>query len=410
MTIPLIWFGISISRPVSGWFQNINYSTSIEEGNPLNRTIFIGLLIIGLIFLIRLKPDIKGIFGGNKYMLLFLIFCFLSISWADYPIVSLKRFIKEIGTIVMVLILCTCSKPFVNFSSIFRITAYAFLPLSIIMIKYFPEKGRSYHLYTDAMSPTGVTMNKNALGALCLMSGLFLFREYWISRKREGIFKKRGRVDLLFLIVAISMLLYADSMTSLMSLFGGIGIYLFFNSKVAKRLSRSPATVVLLIAIPVLIIATSDLLVYFVALTGHEETFWGRTEFWKVLFTLVQSPLFGSGYGGFWIGDRIAYLHSMYWWDPNQAHSGYVEIYLNLGWIGVILLILIIYSTLKQLLANIDNENSRFGLSIVMVFLAFNISEGAINKLHIIWISFLCVSFVSHLPRPQTTITSHQSK
>ena len=56
------------------------------------------------------------------------------------------------------------------------------------------------------------------------------------------------------------------------------------------------------------------------------------------MLALHTNPLLGTGYESFWLGSRLQFV-----WDATeqgilQAHNGYLEIYINLGWVGVILL------------------------------------------------------------------------
>ena len=67
-----------------------------------------------------------------------------------------------------------------------------------------------------------------------------------------------------------------------------------------------------------------------------------------------QSRL-GTGFESFWLGPRLDKIWSVYRWRPTQAHNGYLEIYLNLGWIGIMLLAVVIftgYGTISSALRN----------------------------------------------------------
>ena len=56
-----------------------------------------------------------------------------------------------------------------------------------------------------------------------------------------------------------------------------------------------------------------------------------------MVITIPTNRLVGTGYESFWLGDR---LQKMWQADPglqlNEAHNGYVEIFLTLGWIGLV--------------------------------------------------------------------------
>ena len=45
----------------------------------------------------------------------------------------------------------------------------------------------------------------------------------------------------------------------------------------------------------------------------------------------------GTGFESFWLGKRLERMWSIYWWHPREAHDGYIEIFLNLGWLGIVM-------------------------------------------------------------------------
>src|SRR2546428_837215 len=52
-------------------------------------------------------------------------------------------------------------------------TAYVLLPLSVLLIRYYPTLGRAFDPWSGAPSNGGVAGNKNALGWDCLLLGFF---------------------------------------------------------------------------------------------------------------------------------------------------------------------------------------------------------------------------------------------
>jgi hypothetical protein len=102
--------------------------------------------------------------------------------------------------------------------------------------------------------------------------------------------------------------------------------------------------------------------------------------------------LIGAGYESFWLGERLKKIWSLSWEErPNQAHNGYLEVFLDLGWVGAILLALVMaagYWNITQTL----QQNSRIGglrLSFFVVAAAYNLTEHAFRELHPVWICFL---------------------
>src|SRR5439155_1472984 len=71
---------------------------------------------------------------------------------------------------------------------------------------------------------------------------------------------------------------------------------------------------------------------------GRDPTLTGRTEIWRLVLSMTTRPLLGTGFESFWLGSRLEKIWSIYWFHPNEAHNGYLEVFLNLGWVGVSLL------------------------------------------------------------------------
>src|SRR5262249_1950415 len=70
---------------------------------------------------------------------------------------------------------------------------------------------------------------------------------------------------------------------------------------------------------------------------GRNSTLTDRTEIWGQLLKMSGNPLIGTGFESFWVGQRLERIWAA---GPllkgiNEAHDGYLEIYLSLGWVGV---------------------------------------------------------------------------
>jgi O-antigen ligase len=87
-------------------------------------------------------------------------------------------------------------------------------------------------------------------------------------------------------------------------------------------------------------------------------------------------------------------MWSEFWWRPNQAHNGYIELYLNSGLIGLFLLGTVIISTYrkgrKELLLNLPYANFRIGFLVIVLF--YGITESTFRGLHPVWFIFLLIA------------------
>ena len=92
----------------------------------------------------------------NWAICLFFLYAAFSISWSDYPFVTLKHSIKGVGDLMMVMIILT--EPSVP-KAIKRVSltrlAFLLVPISVLFIKYYGTLGRRLTL--------GWTMEASAL-------------------------------------------------------------------------------------------------------------------------------------------------------------------------------------------------------------------------------------------------------
>ena len=75
----------------------------------------------------------------------------------------------------------------------------------------------------------------------------------------------------------------------------------------------------------------------------------GRMELWRDCLDVDTNPIFGVGFESFWLGDRLHMIKEGRPWQPNEAHNGYLEIYLNLGWVGIFMLFGLIIAAFRKI-------------------------------------------------------------
>jgi O-antigen ligase len=124
---------------------------------------------------------------------------------------------------------------------------------------------------------------------------------------------------------------------------------------------------------------------------GRDATLTGRTGVWDVVLGLTGNPLFGTGFESFWLGQRLEKIWSIYWWHPNEAHNGYLEVYLNLGWIGIALLAVVLVTSYRNIVKAYRRDPNAGGLRLAyfVTGVAYNFTESAIRIMHPVWIFFL---------------------
>jgi O-antigen ligase len=135
---------------------------------------------------------------------------------------------------------------------------------------------------------------------------------------------------------------------------------------------------------------------------GKDPTLTDRTKLWHAVLQVPINPVFGTGFENFWLGERREKLWDIYWWHPNEAHNGYLETYLNLGLVGLALMLLLFlfafFEGRKMLFSNF--EYARFQLGFLAAFVLYNCTEAAFKALHPLCFIFYATIMV--YPKRQT--------
>lgn len=406
--IVVVWLFIHGTRPLASWFGwGGNYSR--DEGNPEEAAVSLILIAAGLIALAQRGIRWPVVIRDNRWVFAFYLFWAMSILWSDYPVITFKRLFKDFGYVVMVLIVLTDREPIESIKAVCVRLAYLCVPLSLVLIRYFPNWGRAMVGYQkNVQMYVGVSTHKNMLGVLVLVSVLFLL---WDLLESAG--KYRNRLEkatfasrALVLLACWYLLLIIDSQTSLVCAFLGTGllIVLFKLPSVSNRPIR--IEVFGLGAVAILLIADSfiDVKQLFLESLGRDATLTTRTDVWPLLIEFQDNPLVGQGFNTFWAGERMEQLADKTF-GIIQAHNGYVETYLNGGLIGVGFLVILLLSTYirtrKKLVLGMPDGGIRF--VILFTALLHNYSEASFNKIGPLWFVtlFVFMEYLGQRSRPQ---------
>jgi len=383
---------------VSEWLNTFGLhagAITLEEGSPLDRCIYLGLIAAGTYVLSKRHVQVSEIIRQNQWLTIFFIYCFLAIFWSDFPFVAFKRWIKVLGHPIMALIVLTEPDPLEALTRLIKRCAYVIVPVSILFIKYYPELGRGFDHWTGAPSNNGITTNKNTLGVDCLILGFFFFWHLLQTRSLERGKLRRNELFLTggFLLAIWWLFSMAHSSTALVSFFVGVLVVLILGLRFVDK--RFIGTYVV-IGVLALLAAEWAFGIYASAiqLLGKDSTLTDRTLLWSELLKVKINPLFGAGFESFWLGDRFRNFAESRWWQPNQAHNGYLETYLNLGVVGLILLIVLLIATFwkvrRELLTNF--QFGRFRLGFLAAVVAYNWTEAAFKNISAIWFVFYIIA------------------
>ncbi len=407
--ISFVWIAIAVSRPVAYWihpnlFVAFSQRLAWQQGsietvqeNPVDRNVLILLMVLGLAVLIGRRSRFRWRVPDNGWLIAFFAFCLVSVLWSDFPGISFKRWLRFGGDVIVVLLILTEDDPEERLYQVMRRVAILFLPLSLLFIKYYGHLGRIYTTYGKQMW-VGVAGHKNSLGILCAFTAIVLI---WRNLSK---WPKVDRIDAGLLAVAAYLLVGARSSTSAIVLVLG-SLLLIAESRMKGDIRKLNRIILIslagLLVIQVLAISflNQSLAPVFFSAAGRDSSFTGRVPLWQGLLEIGgRSPVTGYGFASFWLGpDRVEEIWSRVNWTPTTAHNGYIDIFLDLGIVGLILLLLLLAQTYRNIGRTYENAPGLSRLKIVLFTMAVfhNFTESSFGKpFSPIWLLFLLTAIV----------------
>jgi O-antigen ligase len=131
---------------------------------------------------------------------------------------------------------------------------------------------------------------------------------------------------------------------------------------------------------------------------GRNPTLTGRTDIWQVVVTIPNNRLVGVGYESFWMGPRLQKMWSAF---PglrlNEAHNGYIEILITLGWVGVVLLGILIATGYRNVIRSYRRDPDFGSLKIAFFLSAIvtALTEAGFRVMGPPWIVFLLATIAA---------------
>ena len=346
--------------------------SELGTSNIVNQIVFTTLFLTALFSIIPKTSDIIAIIKKEKFLIIFLLWCTLSIIWADNSFVVLKRLFRFYAVIVVILAFFVHSDSVDDVLVIFKIFFSIFMIVSLISI--FTVPGAISRHYREWQ---GLASSKNGLGQASLISTVI-----WIYALSKDESTKAKLFSLFMLLVSLFLLIGAHSITSLSALLFLIIVWFLFElDKIFKPLGiRRTITIVFLVFTGLLVMAdlffSGEIMASVFGLAGKNLTLTGRTDLWADIMVEVKKHLLiGCGYKGFWITDspKILEVYETYIWLPRSSHNGYLDILNETGIIGFVMFLGIIINYFVTL---VKNKEKTYWMWFIVLALIENFTEG----------------------------------
>jgi len=397
--LPLAWVFILGSRPLSLWLsQGGNFDSPEEylEGNQMDRLLFAGLIVAGVAVVAARRGQFQPFIKYNRWLFLLCVYWGISAIWAESPFVAFKRWFKDMGSVVMVLVILSEKDPVEAIRAVMARATFLLIPLSVLVIRWYPGLGRSFNRWTGESFYQGVTTNKNQLGITLTVCTLFIVWD--LLRMWKGRRESRPYIDfgnrMLLLLMSFWLLRVAHSATSLACTAFGIAGILFCQLRIVQQHRRHLLRLTIMAALLMLYLSLFiDIPAIVAKSMGRDPSLHGRTEIWSMVLAEKSNPVIGAGFYSFWTSERVNRFLDVYSFVLTQAHNGYMETYLNGGLVGLGLLLAVIFAggakIQRRLMTNPDW--GVVSLILWLTILVHNWTEASFNKLSLLWFAMLLI-------------------
>jgi len=141
---------------------------------------------------------------------------------------------------------------------------------------------------------------------------------------------------------------------------------------------------------------------------GRNSTLTGRTAIWKEVIKLSnERPILGTGFETFWMGDRLQAV-----WQVEEgiqeAHDGYLEVYANLGWVGIATLALLIFTGYGHVMKAYRRDRALGSMKIAFFTTAiiYSLTEAGFREMCPVWLGFLVAVIIVPSRRSRSGVAS----
>lgn len=310
--------------------NSTDLQAAILQGSIVRQIGYPIIGLIGIVWLMRAR-DTRLAWRSPLALTCFslVLWCALSISWAEEPEIAGKRFFAF-------LLMITGAAGAAAFWS--RAEILKFISLSGAANLTFGVVGEiALGNFTPWVSDYRFagTLTWNTQGFCCLLVALSSLAASDSDRRYKVIFRLLALYGLIFLILT-------KSRSAMLGFVVGFLVYYLLTRSVTAK-----AWVASVLSISALVLYMSGAmgsLIGFLSRNGEgADSLTGRVPMWELALVFVKRrPITGYGYHDFWTIANVDYFSSEFHWTVSAAHNGYLETLLTLGYVGLCLHVLVL--------------------------------------------------------------------
>jgi exopolysaccharide production protein ExoQ len=402
----VLYLMVSSTRILSFWQEDIPVDEIIHgPGQKIISIIGIAVAILIVPQLLKNRKNALRILRLSRPLVLVFIFSFLSCLWSEVPFIAFRRVSKVLIMVICVLALLSENDFGASFKrAIFTYITFTIL-ISLVLVLFFPEYSwMRYGELGERLLARGIMPHKSEFSEFCAVSILFVL---WIRMSSTGIAKNKEVRLALIGIISLFLLSLAKGVNPSLNLCLALFCFLFgiiFNRIDRKRTSAFLALVCLLISGIILLSLIwinyiPDLPQIATTSVGKDLTFSGRISIWGNLMNLAaeKHPFLGSGFGSFFLGEKTSYLFSILPRGIQDAHSGYLKLFLELGVVGTFIFCFFLGHLAISIftLKNVDYKDKSALQAMLCYAVFYNIVSNSFLAMRISFLILITITFYS---------------
>ncbi|BAY61778.1 O-antigen polymerase [Calothrix brevissima NIES-22] len=338
----LLYSGGPLTVIVSGGASQGDGEAADLNTSSIQLVFMLIYLITVLLLLCRWKKAIS-ILSQVSFSWIILLLSALSIFWSAAPEVTLIRSVALLGTTLFGMYFATRY----TLQEQLHLAKWMFMlaiVLSLLFAVALPKFGIMGGVHSGTLR--GIYTHKNVFGKILSLAGV----NFLLSASTK---KSNGKFLWFMFGLSIICLVMTRSSSSMLSFTSLIVIFL------GLRILRSPIiavppvlSAIALICINLYLFIQNNLNTLLGSI-GKDATLTGRGDLWPLIWDKIwQRPWVGYGFSGFWQGldgESASVWYASQWTPPN-AHNGFLDLWLDLGLLGIIIFFMGFFSLLFKCL------------------------------------------------------------
>lgn len=374
---------------------------------PLIQLLFFINYIISFLLLILRWKKVIYVLKKDRYITVLLGLCIISFLWSSAPTVTLVRSIAIIGNSLFGVYLATRY----SLKQQLQLLSWTFgiaIVMSFLFVVCLPKYGIMAGFHVGKWR--GIYAHKNVLGKVMILSGM-VFLITSLNEQKNKLLLWSG------FVLSIILLILSKSSSSLINFAIIIIIFLILRTLRLRYILLFPLLSLLTIVGEISYLWLTNNADTLLSSLGKDTSLTGRGPLWDTVVDLIWQRLWlGYGFSGFWKGwdTPSADIWRIVGWQAPNAHNGLLDLWLDLGLLGLTIFLIGLLVNLAKSLAWIRTVRKPEGFWPVMYIIYFclsNQTESALLRQNeIYWLLYVTVVISMLIPHQKAIKKSISSQ